>query len=197
LATETGTLQRRCRVSPRMVPTTVPTCAFRGCLTTPAARFVSRMASFPQSWSGRDAGGAPPRSRERAAVLSNKRPLCHAESVAFGIPCARKRFHVLTATDWSHGGCARPDHRRARPDWFAAFLADRGRRKPSAHTIKVYRHDFDALRGSELGATRTARRRATESPALCIRNSLSRSVRMCRAPVTGDRRTHRTPRRDA
>jgi hypothetical protein len=52
----------------------------------------------------------------------------------------------------------------ARPEWFAAFLADRGTRNPSAHTIKVYRQDFDALRGSELGVTRTARCRATESP---------------------------------
>jgi len=61
---------------------------------------------------------------------------------------------------------ARPPTRRDQR-WFAAFLADRGTRKPSAHTIKVYRQDFDALGGSELGATRTARRRATESPALC------------------------------
>ena len=27
----------------------------------------------------------------------------------------------------------------SRPEWFAAFLADRGTRKPSAHTIKAYR----------------------------------------------------------
>ena len=33
----------------------------------------------------------------------------------------------------------------ARPDWFAAFLADRGTRKPSAHTLKAYRQDFDAI----------------------------------------------------
>jgi site-specific recombinase XerC len=33
----------------------------------------------------------------------------------------------------------------ARPDWFAAFLADRGTRKPSVHTIKAYRQDFDAI----------------------------------------------------
>jgi|KBSSwiStaDraftv2_1062776.scaffolds.fasta_scaffold4103550_1 hypothetical protein len=31
------------------------------------------------------------------------------------------------------------------PQWFAAFLADRGTRKPSAHTIKAYRQDFDAI----------------------------------------------------
>ena len=34
---------------------------------------------------------------------------------------------------------------RARPQWFAAFLADRGTRKPSAHTLKAYRQDFDAI----------------------------------------------------
>ena len=33
----------------------------------------------------------------------------------------------------------------ARPEWFAAFLADRGTRKPSAHTLKAYRQDFDAI----------------------------------------------------
>ena len=34
---------------------------------------------------------------------------------------------------------------RARPEWFAAFLADRGTRKPSAHTQKAYHLDFDAI----------------------------------------------------
>ena len=39
-----------------------------------------------------------------------------------------------------------PDNiERARPEWFAAFLADRGTRKPSAHTLKAYRQDFDAI----------------------------------------------------
>jgi site-specific recombinase XerC len=33
----------------------------------------------------------------------------------------------------------------SRPEWLAAFLADRGTRKPSAHTIKAYRQDFDAI----------------------------------------------------
>ncbi len=33
----------------------------------------------------------------------------------------------------------------SRPDWFAAFLADRGTRKPSAHTIEADRQDFDAI----------------------------------------------------
>jgi integrase/recombinase XerC len=36
---------------------------------------------------------------------------------------------------------------RVRPAWFAGFLADRGTRKPSAHTIKAYRQDFDAIAG--------------------------------------------------
>jgi hypothetical protein len=33
----------------------------------------------------------------------------------------------------------------SRPAWFAAFLADRGTRKPSSHTLKAYRQDFDAI----------------------------------------------------
>ena len=33
----------------------------------------------------------------------------------------------------------------SRPEWFAALLADRGTRKPSAHTIKAYCQDFDAI----------------------------------------------------
>ena len=33
----------------------------------------------------------------------------------------------------------------SRPAWFAAFLADRGTRKPSAQTIKAYCQDFDAI----------------------------------------------------
>ena len=31
------------------------------------------------------------------------------------------------------------------PGWFVAFLADRATRKPSAHTMKAYRQDFDAI----------------------------------------------------
>src|SRR4051812_28621897 len=33
----------------------------------------------------------------------------------------------------------------ARPEWFEAFLADRGTRKPSVHTLEAYRQDFDAI----------------------------------------------------
>jgi integrase/recombinase XerC len=33
----------------------------------------------------------------------------------------------------------------SRPAWFEEFLADRGTRKPSAHTMKAYRQDFDAI----------------------------------------------------
>src|SRR5258708_35514397 len=45
-----------------------------------------------------------------------------------------------------------------RPEWFAAVLADRGTRKPSAHTMKAYRQDFrrdrDPGRGDADGASR-------------------------------------------
>ena len=43
-------------------------------------------------------------------------------------------------------GTEQPDSvETSRPEWFAAFLADRGTRKPSAHTLKAYRQDFDAI----------------------------------------------------
>jgi hypothetical protein len=42
-------------------------------------------------------------------------------------------------------------------EWFAAFLADRGTRKPSAHSMKAYRQDFDAIATLVAGTeTRTA-----------------------------------------
>jgi hypothetical protein len=43
----------------------------------------------------------------------------------------------------------------ARPEWLAAFLADRGMRKPSAHTMKAYCQDFDAI-ATLVQAMRTA-----------------------------------------
>jgi integrase/recombinase XerC len=43
---------------------------------------------------------------------------------------------------------AEPSH----PEWFAAFLANRGTRKPSAHTMKAYRQDFDAIATFVAGA---------------------------------------------
>jgi hypothetical protein len=48
----------------------------------------------------------------------------------------------------------------SRPEWFAAFLADRGTRKPSAHSMKAYRQDFDAIATLVAGTeTRTAKSR--------------------------------------
>lgn len=41
---------------------------------------------------------------------------------------------------------------RGRPEWFAAFLADRGTRKPSVHTMKAYRQDFDAIAALIVGS---------------------------------------------
>lgn len=40
----------------------------------------------------------------------------------------------------------------SRPEWFASFLADRGTRKPSAHTLKAYRQDFDAIAAFIVGS---------------------------------------------
>ena len=44
------------------------------------------------------------------------------------------------------------DSQVSRPEWFAAFLADRGTRKPSAHTLKAYRQDFDAITAIIVGS---------------------------------------------
>jgi len=33
----------------------------------------------------------------------------------------------------------------SRPAWFGEFLADRGTRKPSPHTLAAYRRDFDQI----------------------------------------------------
>jgi integrase/recombinase XerC len=52
---------------------------------------------------------------------------------------------------WSHdqdretSDVAAADSGRAVPAWFEDFLMDRGTRKPSAHTVKAYRQDFDAI----------------------------------------------------
>ena len=39
-----------------------------------------------------------------------------------------------------------------RPGWFAAFVADRATAKPSVHTLKAYRQDFDAIAARLAGA---------------------------------------------
>jgi len=39
-----------------------------------------------------------------------------------------------------------------RPQWFAPFLADRGTRKLSPHTMKAYRQDFDAIAALIVGS---------------------------------------------
>ena len=40
---------------------------------------------------------------------------------------------------------------RPRPAWFAEFLADRGTRKPSPHTLAAYARDFDGIAEIILG----------------------------------------------
>ncbi len=41
------------------------------------------------------------------------------------------------------------------PEWFADFLADRAIRKPSPHTSKAYRQDFEAIAVSMAGSADT------------------------------------------
>jgi integrase/recombinase XerC len=55
----------------------------------------------------------------------------------------------------------------ARPASFEAFLADRATRKPSAHTVKAYRQDFDAIATVIVG---------DEQPVERIRLSASRPI---------------------
>jgi hypothetical protein len=51
-----------------------------------------------------------------------------------------------------------------RPEWVAAFLADRGTRKPSAHTLKAYRQDFDAIATLIAGGEDSVRTRPNSGP---------------------------------
>ena len=64
------------------------------------------------------------------------------------------------------------------PQWFAAFLADRGTRKPSAHTIKAYRQDFDAIAALIVGG---AKRRVTDGVGRHHHRLDAHSVRAVRA----------------
>jgi site-specific recombinase XerD len=45
-----------------------------------------------------------------------------------------------------------------RPAWFTSFLADRGTRKPSPHTLKAYGQDFDAIAALIVGDPRSVAR---------------------------------------
>ena len=51
----------------------------------------------------------------------------------------------MTTGPMPNGPEGRGDSQVSRPEWFAAFLADGGTRKPSAHTLKAYCQDFDAI----------------------------------------------------
>ena len=48
---------------------------------------------------------------------------------------------------------ADPPAERVRPEWFAGFLADRGTRKLSAHTLAAYCRDFDGIAEIIVGGT--------------------------------------------
>jgi integrase/recombinase XerC len=45
-----------------------------------------------------------------------------------------------------------------RPAWFASFLADRGTRKPSPHTLKAYGQDFEAIAAAVMGDSQAVAR---------------------------------------
>ena len=68
--------------------------------------------------------------------------------------------------------------------WFEQFLADRGIRKPSAHTLKAYRQDFDAIAALLAGDTprpgaATAGDHRHRSDALGVRRAEAASIRRC------------------
>ena len=51
---------------------------------------------------------------------------------------------------------------RPRPEWFATFLADRGSRKPSAHTLAAYCRDFDGIAEVVVGGADVASMRLAD-----------------------------------
>ena len=61
------------------------------------------------------------------------------------------------------------------PEWFESFLADRGTRKTSAHTLKAYRQDFDAIASliAGDGLRFPGCRWPTSPPSRCARRSPS------------------------
>lgn len=58
----------------------------------------------------------------------------------------------------------------SRPEWFASFLADRGTRKPSTHTMKAYRQDFDSIAALIVGSGK-------DLSALSLRNITTEAMR--------------------
>jgi len=58
----------------------------------------------------------------------------------------------MTTGPMPNGPEGRGDSQVSRPEWFAAFLADGGTRKPSAHTLKAYCQDFDAITAIIVGS---------------------------------------------
>ena len=79
----------------------------------------------------------------------------------------------------------------SRPEWFAAFLADRGTRKPSAHSMKAYRQDFDAI------ATFVAGRGASDLSRMALGDITTDSMRTAFAQYAETHEAATGPRHDA
>ena len=79
------------------------------------------------------------------------------------------------------------DDERARPEWFAGFLADRDILKRSAHTMAAYRRDFDAIAEIIVGGDDVAALRLSDLTkdalkaafGLFAKNHSAASVRRC------------------
>lgn len=88
-------------------------------------RSVRRMLNSPQ-----------PRCVRRA-FTDNHEYVCSLPRVS--------EYPPAQATSWSKLQGRNESEPRERPDWFAAFLADRGSAKPSPHTVRAYAQDFDSI----------------------------------------------------
>lgn len=61
-------------------------------------------------------------------------------------------IHEIVSKVMARSQAPEPPGDAHRPAWFEAFVADRGTRKPSEHTMKAYRQDFDAIAELMVGA---------------------------------------------
>jgi len=62
---------------------------------------------------------------------------------------------------------------RVRPEWFSEFLADRGTRKPSAHTLAAYCRDFDGIAELVVGGPDVAAMRLEDITRDALRSAFS------------------------
>jgi hypothetical protein len=87
-----------------------------------------------------------PASWSRPTANANRDP--HDSSFAIFVAASfGVTSFVVPSNTTGHRKCptTQPQSSSSAPAWFEAFLADRATRKPSAHTMKANRQDFDAI----------------------------------------------------